>query len=190
MKLRDSGMPEESHWETLFDVELILERLGINSAMHDVVELGCGYGTFTIPVAKRISGTIRTFDIDPAMVARTSERAAAAELRNVVCEVRDTVASGYGLSDATADACLLFNILHGEDPVGLLRQAAKVVRPGGWVLVIHWRCDLATPRGPALNIRPRPEQVGAWAHETGRLRQEGEVIDLLPWHFGLRFRRV
>jgi hypothetical protein len=30
MRLRDSGMPDESYWETLFDVPLILNALGID----------------------------------------------------------------------------------------------------------------------------------------------------------------
>ena len=47
MKLRESGMPEEGLWETLFDVGLILDRLGIDDTVQDIVELGCGYGTFT-----------------------------------------------------------------------------------------------------------------------------------------------
>ncbi|NQU11895.1 class I SAM-dependent methyltransferase, partial [bacterium] len=47
MKLRDSGMPEEAYWESLFDVPLILDRLGMDARLGDVVEFGCGYGTFT-----------------------------------------------------------------------------------------------------------------------------------------------
>jgi len=31
MKLRESGMPDEAYWETLFDVPLILDRLGIDN---------------------------------------------------------------------------------------------------------------------------------------------------------------
>jgi len=189
MKLRESGMPDESYWETLFDVELILDRLEVNSELHDVVELGCGYGTFSIPVAQRISGTLYTFDIEPEMVARTRKRAEAAGLRNVACQVRDVVRDGYGLAQGSADACLLFNILHGEDPTRLLRQTGEVVRPGGWALVIHWRYDPSTPRGPALDIRPRPEQIVQWATETRVLRLQGEVMDLPPWHYGLRFVR-
>src|SRR5690349_2573261 len=73
MKIRDSGMPDEEYWESLFDVRLILSNFGIER-FHDVAELGCGYGTFSIPVAKAISGTLYTFDIDPTMVARTLER--------------------------------------------------------------------------------------------------------------------
>ena len=42
MRLRESGMPEEAYWETLFDVPLILDRLGIDARLKNVVELGCG----------------------------------------------------------------------------------------------------------------------------------------------------
>jgi predicted O-methyltransferase YrrM len=82
-------MPEEAYWETLFDVPLILDRLGIDARLRDVVEFGCSYGTFTIPVAGRISGTVTTFDINEAMVERTRQRTAAAGAYNVVCGVRD-----------------------------------------------------------------------------------------------------
>jgi hypothetical protein len=57
------------------------------------------------------------------------------------------------------------------------------------VLVIYWRWDRATPRGPSLEIRPRPEQIVAWAEQTKLLDAEGPVIDLPPWHYGLRLRR-
>jgi hypothetical protein len=41
MKTRDSGMPDERYWESLFDVPLILSRLGVGK-FNDVAELGCG----------------------------------------------------------------------------------------------------------------------------------------------------
>ena len=182
-------MPEEAYWETLFDVPLILNRLGVDAGLESVVEFGCGYGTFTIPVAKRISGTVATFDIDEGMIERTRQQAAAAGAYNVVYVVRDVFADGFGGEAGSKDACLLFNILHCEEPVRLLAEAARVVRPGGAVLVIHWRYDPATPRGPNLEIRPRPEQIVGWAQETGLLEAEGPAIDLQPWHYGLRLKR-
>ena len=182
-------MPEEAYWETLFDVPLILDRLGIEVRLRDVVEFGCGYGTFTIPVARRISGTLTTFDIDEAMIERTRQRAAAVGAYNVLYVVRDVFADGFGGEARSKDACLLFNILHCEEPVCLLGLAARVARPGGAVLVIHWRYEAATPRGPNLEIRPRPEQIAGWAKETGLLEVEGPAIDLPPWHYGIRFHR-
>ena len=103
--------------------------------------------------------------------------------------VRDVFADGFGGEGASNGACLLFNILHCEEPVRLLAESARVIRPGGAVLVIHWRHDPETPRGPNMEIRPRPEQIAGWARETGLLEAEGPVIDLPPWHYGLRLRR-
>lgn len=185
MRVRDSGMPGEGLWESLFDVDLILDRLGIGSSLTDVAELGCGYGTFTVPTAEMISGTLHTYDIDEAMVARTRERVSCAGLRNVVVERRDVLARGFGLPPASQDGCLLFNILHHDDPVAILAEAARCLRLGGRLFVIHWRHDPDTPRGPDLSIRPRPEQIVAWATQTGLLDLADGVLDLPPWHFGL-----
>lgn len=181
-------MPEEAYWETLFDVPLILDRLGINSQVRDVVELGCGYGTFTLPVARRISGILTTFDIDPAMVERTRQRAAQAGVSNVFYVVGDVFANGFGGDPASQDACLLFNILHCEQPLKLLAEAARVVRPSGFVHVIHWRYDQATPRGPSMEIRPRPVQIIECARLAG-LSDSGPALDLPLWHYGIRLQR-
>ena len=190
MKLRESGMPEEAYWETLFDVPLILDRLGIDSSLKNVVELGCGYGTFTLPIAGRISGTLTTFDIDETMIERTRQRAAAADLRNIAYVVRDVFSDGFGCASETKDAGLLFNILHCEDPLRLMIETARVVRPGGAVMVIHWRYDEATPRGPSMGIRPGPVQILGWTDQTGLLEIAGPMLDLPPWHYGFHFRRI
>ncbi len=176
MRVRDSGMPEESYWETLVDVPLTLARFNMKQ-YHDVAELGCGYGTFTVPVACAISGRLTTYDIDPAMVARTRDRA---EELPVVCRVRDVMESGF---ESQVDAVLLFNILHCDDPVALLRHAA---RAGERVLVTHWQPS-DTPRGPSLDIRPRPAQICDWAAEAGL--KPTASFDLPPWHFGLELSR-
>ena len=180
MQVRDSGMPAEEYWESLFDVPLVLSRLGIER-FEDIAELGCGYGTFSIPVARAIRGTLFAFDIDPEMVERTQSRGKGLP---IVAEIRDVMEHGFGVE---ADAVLLFNILHCEEPARLLRPAAAALKPGGEVLVIHWRTDVATPRGPDNSIRPRPEQIVTWATESG-LEEVGGVMELPPWHYGLRLR--
>src|SRR5450759_2100619 len=95
-----------------FDVELILQRLGIDAGLVDVAELGCGYGTFTLPVAERISGTLHTYDIDEAMVARTRARLARAGLTDVVVECRDVLTQGFGLPPASQHGCLPVSYTH------------------------------------------------------------------------------
>jgi SAM-dependent methyltransferase len=190
MKLRDSGMPDEAYWETLFDVTTVMDRLEIDHRTGDAVELGCGYGTFTLPVAGKISGILRTFDIDPEMIARTRQRALSARVPNIVAELRDVFADGFGVPDASQDTCLLFNILHCEEPQRLLREAARVLKCGGKLFVIHWRPDPATPRGPALDIRPTLQQIVNWVSEMGSFESSAPPLDLPPWHYGLRFTRL
>lgn len=174
-------MPEEEYWESLFDVHLILSRLGV-AELRDVAEFGCGYGTFSLPIANAIGGTLFTFDIDPVMVERTLQRCAGLP---IVAAVRDVMEHGFGVE---VDAVLLFNILHCEEPIRLLRHAAAALKPGGQVLVIHWRHDVNTPRGPSAEIRPRPDQIVVWAKEAGL--RSSNVIDLPPWHYGLTLSRA
>ncbi len=189
MKLRESGMPPQELWETLLDVPRILDAFGLGTETGDVVELGCGYGTFTLPLARRIAGTVHTFDIEAAMVALTARRAVEAGLTNIKVEARDVLAAGFGRPAGSCHTALLFNILHAEEPVALLRAARDAVRPGGLVAIIHWRSDITTPRGPSLDIRPRPEQITTWA-TAASLTDDGPSFDLPPWHFGLKLRRT
>jgi SAM-dependent methyltransferase len=64
MKVRDSGMPEETQWNNFFHVDFLLSELSIDSKINDLVEIGSGYGTFTIPTAKLIQGKLFAFDME------------------------------------------------------------------------------------------------------------------------------
>ncbi len=169
MRVRDSGMPAELLWERLFDVELILERLDV-VGLSDVTELGCGYGTFTLPVARRVRGTLHAYDVDAAMVARTRERAAQAGLPNVVIERRDVLAQGFGVPSGSQDGCLLFNILHHDEPVAMLSAAAGALRPCGRVFV-----DPLAPRRRHA-ARPRPEHQATARSDRHLGRCGGSVL--------------
>ncbi len=188
MKVRESGMPEADYWETLFDIPLILVRMGIDHTVGDAVEFGVGYGTFAIPAARRIRGTLHGLDLDPAMLAHCRARADAEGLGNLKLVERDFAVAGTGLPTGSVDCAMLFNILHGENPLALLREAHRVLRPGGRAGIIHWNYDPATPRGPPMAIRPRPEQIRAWCMEAG-LRCAPDVIPLPPHHYGVPARK-
>ena len=188
VKIRESGMPEESVWDSFFDAPRILDRLRFGRAIHDVVEFGCGYGTFTIEAARRCAGVVHAFDIDPEMVATTRRRAAAGGLSNIRAYVRDFIAAGTGLPDDYVDYCLVFNILHAEQPVHLLREARRVLARGGLVGIMHWNYDPTTPRGPSMTIRPKPEDCFQWAIVAG-LTPASALIDLPPYHYGYVFAR-
>src|SRR5690348_6554431 len=184
MKIRDSGMPDEHSWERFFDARRVLRQLGLTHGQEEVVDFGCGYGTFSIAAAKMTTGTIHALDIDPQMVAATASRARQLGLSNVRAIERDFVAQGTDLPPGSVDYAMLFNILHAEDVAGLLREAIRVLRPGGTLGIIHWIYDAGTPRGPPLSIRPRPEQCARWAASAG-FQLSGAPIELPPYHYGL-----
>ena len=189
MKGRESGMPDDSHWESFFNTRCILERLDCVGDCGDVVEFGCGYGTFTIPAGQMVKGRVLALDIEPDMVAETKRKAIEAGVANVFAEVRDFVADGCGMANESAGYAMLFNILHIEDPVKLIREARRVLMPGGLVGIIHWRTDIATPRGPSIDIRPSPEQCRSWAEEAGLEFVRSESLCCCSWHWGLVMKR-
>lgn len=184
-KVRESDVPAQELWESFFDAPAILEALGCRDLAGDLVEFGCGYGTFAIPAARRVSGTVYALDIDPAMVAATATRATREGVTNILAQERDFLVAGSGRPAGSVRFALLFNILHLDEPLALLREARRILQPDGAVGLIHWKRDAATPRGPPLEMRPRPEQCRRWAAEAGFARVQMRELPGAPWHFGM-----
>lgn len=189
MKGRQSGMPEEAYWSSFFNAECVLSKLDGNDLDGDVIEFGCGYGLFTEAAARRTTGMVFALDIDPKMIETTQQRMLKARLSNVVTEKRDFVTEGCGLPDGSITYAMLFNILHIEEPVALLRETFRVMKSGGKAAIIHWNFDPSTPRGPSMDIRPRPEQCRLWAEEAGFHFMRYESLECCPYHYGLVIQR-
>jgi ubiquinone/menaquinone biosynthesis C-methylase UbiE len=184
MKVRDSGMPSEEQWESYFDVDLILSEMLINHSIDKLVEIGCGYGTFTIPAAKKINGTLHTYDIENEMIEILMQKLKILNIENVIPEQRDVLTETTGLPDQSVDYVMLFNILHSESPLEFLDEAYRILVPGGLLGIAHWRSDIVTPRGPDLSIRPTPDQVIQWI-DRKRFEVVKPAMVLLPFHFGM-----
>ena len=168
MKGRESGMPEEAFWSSFFNAEATVEKLlGKPGVQGDLVEFGCGYGTFTLPAARRTTGAVTALDIEIGMVECLKNKVNKYRLNTIQVQLRDFVTNGTGLDFASQAHAMIFNLLHLEDPVDLLKEAYRILRTGGVLSVIHWRTDIPTPRGPSLDIRPTPEQCKAWMAEAG-----------------------
>ncbi len=187
MKGRESGMPDEGYWSSFFDADGLVDRLVATQIKQgDVVEFGTGYGTFTLPVARKISGIVHGFDIESELVDIVLERCNRLGLMNVQLETRDFVLDGTGLSDESMAHVMIYNLLHIEHPVELLKEAFRILKPGGSVSVIHWRRDIQTPRGPSMDIRPGPEQCERWGKEAGFYKTENQdIAAVAPYHYGI-----
>jgi SAM-dependent methyltransferase len=176
-------------WESFFDPAGILDAFGCQALQGDAVEFGCGYGTFTVELAARVSGTVYALDVDKDMLITTASRAELARAHNIVVEQRDFASAGSGRPDGSVAVVLLYNILHIEEPLALLQESYRILNEGGALSIIHWRSDIDTPRGPPRNIRPTPEQCRRWAEQAGLRFQGMRDLPNCPWHWGLLLER-
>jgi SAM-dependent methyltransferase len=188
MKVDDSGMPDEAYWNSLFDIRGIVNWLAISSKTVAIVEIGCGYGTFTVPVARRLSGALHAFDIEPSMIDVARRNVGSAGLSNVTFGLRDVIDQGTGLEPNSTDMVLLFNLLHSGERGFLLKEASRILKDRGIVAIIHWRKDIPTPRGPALDVRPDQGQILTASEGLG-LAIHGHSRTLKPYHWGIQLAK-
>ncbi|WP_409304905.1 class I SAM-dependent methyltransferase [Peribacillus sp. SCS-155] len=163
MKYRQSGMPSDDTWEGFFDTQLVLKSLDITKDIKKFIDIGCGYGTFLIPASRIISGVAIGVDIDNWYLELCQKRVSDASIENIrlingdISQLQDDSLKG-------ADYVSLFNILHCEEPLALMKNAMSLLRDGGKIGIMHWK-HTETPRGPSLDIRPKPETIIEWTGE-------------------------
>lgn len=184
MKVRDSGMPDEKIWNDFFDIDLILSKLQINNQINDLVEIGSGYGTFTISASTMISGKVYAFDIEAEMIENLEEKIRSFAIDNIIVANRDVLTHTTGLKANSIDYVMLFNILHHDSPSDFFDEVYRILKPGGKIGIIHWRSDIETPRGPGLDIRPKPEQILDWIDKT-KFGVFSNPFNLEPYHYGM-----
>jgi SAM-dependent methyltransferase len=115
------------------DLEMMLTAIDVSLRRDDeVVELGCGIGRLTRPIAARCR-SVRALDVSARMIELA--RSYNPELAGVEWHVGDGTSLG-GIGDASADACISHVVLqHIPEPaisLGYIREMGRVLRPGGW----------------------------------------------------------
>ncbi|MBV8756855.1 MAG: class I SAM-dependent methyltransferase [Deltaproteobacteria bacterium] len=107
----------------LDDLEVeAVERYGRD---RDVLEVGCGTGLILDRVA-RFARSARGIDLSGGMLAKAAQRG---------LSVAQASATELPIATASVDVAYSFKVLaHIPDIQGAMREMARVVRPGGWVL--------------------------------------------------------
>lgn len=188
MKINDSGMPDEEYWDSLFNINKIITWLGIEKFSNLIIEVGCGYGTFTLPIADKLNTRLCIYDIEQEMIDITKNKLAKYDQSKLKIVKKDVVESGFDEKDNSCSAVLLFNILHFKERKLLLNEAMRVISRSGEIAIIHWRKDIPTPRGPSLDIRPTAEDIIKDGLSLG-LSLYGEITMLEPYHWGIKLRK-
>ena len=155
--------PDRDAWQR---PEQVMDALSIGDGSV-VADLGAGGGWFTVRLARRVgpNGRVYAEDIQPQMIEVIKRRMQRELLTNVVTKLG--TAKDPGLDPGSLDAVLIVDAHpEVEDPVALLRNVAKALKPNGVIGIVNFKKDGGGP-GPPMEERVDPEQVIADARAAG-----------------------
>lgn len=145
---RDLHGPDDvEHYIDMLESEHRVESLQVGLAIRQlelpreawVGDLGCGPGTFSLPLAKACpDGLVFASDIEPAQLDRLRERLAQAELGNVI-----PVLASYEdphFPPARLDLVLIVDTFHHiDDRASYLRKLKRSLKPNGRLAVLEYK---------------------------------------------------
>ena len=143
------------------------------------IDVACGPGTFTRPLAARVRHAIGT-DLTPAMI----EKARAEAARHAITNIEFVCADVYALPFAEAVAGIVscgYAFHHMTDPARALAEMARVLQPGGRIAIT----DLIVPEGCDAALQNEIERMRDPTHtNTHSVAQFRDMVQSL----GLRVR--
>src|SRR5690554_6278613 len=100
---------------------------------NDVLDVGCGPGTISVDLARRVSpGSVIGLDSAPEVIEKARVLADSEGVSNIRFVVGDAYATGF--DDGRFDIVHTHQTLqHLGDPVAALREFRRVAKPGGVV---------------------------------------------------------
>ena len=154
-----------------------LDAIGLKPGMV-VADVGAGTGYMTLKLAKRVgsSGKVYAEDVQPDMLRRLRQNAAAAKLDNI-----QTVLGAEAdpkLPPNTLDLILLVDVYHEfSQPQRMLRRMRESLKPDGRLVLLEYRKE-----DPSIPIRP--EHKMSVQEVKLELEAEGfhldQVLETLP----------
>jgi len=187
-----TSMPERKWWETLWpNPKHVLQTIGITPDM-TVVDLCCGDGYFTAPLALLVEGKVYGIDIDPVMLlkAQTEIERTGIDIKQWICGDANELVT---MLPEKVDFVLIANTFHGvQHKTDLAHSIASILKSDGRLAIINWHAlprkqsiVLGKPRGPKTSLRMLPEQVRVAVEPAGF--DLNQVVEVSPYHYGAVF---
>ncbi|MGN6258520.1 MAG: class I SAM-dependent methyltransferase [Solirubrobacterales bacterium] len=153
-------------------VELVPEDPGASW-----LETACGPGVISRTLAARV-GRVHGVDLTPSMVEKAAAEASREGIANVDFSVGDVTALEF--DDASFDGAVTrFSFHHIPAPSRVMGEMARVVRPGGWVVVSDFIADPDRDAYAAVEEIERLRDPSHWSCLTAeQLRTIGEEFGL------------
>jgi SAM-dependent methyltransferase len=141
------------------------------------LDVACGPGLVSRALAPHV-GSVLGVDLTPAMIEKAVAEAEAGELDNVDFSLGD--ATALELEDGAFDGVITrFSFHHIPVPARVMGEMARVVRPGGWVVVGDHLTDEDADAAAWHQEIERLRDPTHWASQTpARLRAMGEAAGL------------
>jgi ubiquinone/menaquinone biosynthesis C-methylase UbiE/DNA-binding transcriptional ArsR family regulator len=118
------------------EVEAALQSLVPTDGVHDLLDIGTGTGRMLEIFGPRVMHAVG-IDLSREMLAVARVNLERANLRN--CSIRQADMYQLPLPSASFDAALIHQVLHyAEHPAQAIAEAARVVRPGGHVVIVDF----------------------------------------------------
>lgn len=156
-----------------------------------VADLGTGVGHYAIALAKAVdvSGRVIAVDVQKSLLKELVARASKAGVANIVPLLADIERErGTEIESDTIDFAVIANVLFQvEDPFAFIKEAARILKLGGKLLVIDWKESFGG-LGPEEKYIISEDYLSEVAEELG-LKKEKE-IDAGGYHYGIVFKKV
>lgn len=169
--------------------EDVIERFQLGEGM-TVADLGVGTGVYTIAAAEAVGehGVVYGCDLQKELLSRVVAEAKRHGLSNVSAVRADFEEErGTGFSDGALDAVIATNILFQiEHKERFMKEIARVLKPGGKVLVVDWS-DSSGGAGPHAGSIVRRTVAQSLAEGAGLQFQKD--VDAGSHHYGMIFRK-
>lgn len=174
----------------LINVPELLKGLDIGPGQ-TIADLGCGGGGhFVAPTASLVgsSGLVYAVDIQKKVLSSLEASLKLQNIGNVRLIWSDLEQVGAaGIPDESCDVAILANVLFQNTlHEQILREAARMVRKGGRIVVVDWK-HYKAPFGPPDEERVSPERVQELA---GILNLAiAELFDVGEYHYALVLKK-
>ncbi|GGY79045.1 methyltransferase [Streptomyces omiyaensis] len=131
---------------------LLVDRFGLDGTQ-TVLDLGCGPGTITIPLAAR-AGHVHAIDIEPAMIREGRKAAAVHGAGNITWACGDAAGlTGMGLP--LLHLCTMGKSFQWMNQDQVLADLDTLIRDGGGVVLVSTGPRASAPRPAWLDIIDR-----------------------------------